>query len=100
MIMIKAENLTKKFGRLTALDSINLEIGGGFTLVLGPNGGGKSTFLNLCAGVYKKLRGGLVFLLTLLLYQSTARVWNGFRILLSSRMRVRVKSGKLLNCFQ
>ncbi|MCD6558744.1 MAG: ABC transporter ATP-binding protein [Palaeococcus sp.] len=55
--MIKAENLTKKFGRLTALDSINLEIGGGFTLVLGPNGGGKSTFLNLCAGVYKPTRG-------------------------------------------
>ena len=55
--MIKAENLTKKFGRLTALNSIELEIEEGFTLILGPNGGGKSTFLNLCAGVYKPTRG-------------------------------------------
>jgi len=55
--MIKAENLTKRFGKLTALDSINLEIEEGFTLILGPNGGGKSTFLNLCAGIYKPTEG-------------------------------------------
>ncbi|AFL95418.1 multidrug ABC transporter ATPase 2 [Thermococcus cleftensis] len=55
--MITAKNLTKRFGRLVALDSINLEIEGGLTLILGPNGGGKSTFLNLCAGLYRPSKG-------------------------------------------
>ncbi|NJE04067.1 ABC transporter ATP-binding protein [Thermococcus sp. MV11] len=55
--MITAKNLTKRFGRLVALDSINLEIDGGLTLILGPNGGGKSTFLNLCAGLYRPSKG-------------------------------------------
>ena len=55
--MITARNLTKRFGRLVALDSVNLEIDRGVTLILGPNGGGKSTFLNLCAGLYRPSKG-------------------------------------------
>ncbi len=55
--MITARNLTKRFGKLVALDSVNLEIDGGLTLILGPNGGGKSTFLNLCAGLYRPSKG-------------------------------------------
>ncbi|WP_258083604.1 ABC transporter ATP-binding protein [Thermococcus thermotolerans] len=55
--MITARNLTKRFGRLVALDSINLDIDEGLTLILGPNGGGKSTFLNLCSGLYRPSEG-------------------------------------------
>ena len=55
--MITARDLTKRFGRLVALDSVNLEIDKGVTLILGPNGGGKSTFLNLCAGPYRPSKG-------------------------------------------
>jgi len=55
--MIVAENLTKRFGRLVALEGVSVEIGRGFTLILGPNGGGKSTFLNLCAGLYRPSSG-------------------------------------------
>ncbi|GAB6135945.1 ABC transporter ATP-binding protein [Thermococcus prieurii] len=55
--MIVAENLTKRFGKLVALEGVNVEIGRGFTLILGPNGGGKSTFLNLCAGLYRPSSG-------------------------------------------
>ncbi len=55
--MITARDLTKRFGRLVALDSVNLEIDRGVTLILGPNGGGKSTFLNLCAGLYRPSKG-------------------------------------------
>ncbi|MDK2914949.1 MAG: type transport system ATP-binding protein [Thermococcaceae archaeon] len=55
--MITAKNLTKRFGKLVALDSINVDIGEGFTLILGPNGGGKSTFLNLCSGLYRPTSG-------------------------------------------
>lgn len=55
--MITAKNLTKRFGKLVALDSVNLEIDKGVTLILGPNGGGKNTFLNLRAGLYRPSKG-------------------------------------------
>jgi len=56
-MIIRAKHLTKRFGHVTALDSVSVEIGGGVTLILGPNGGGKSTFLNLCAGTYRPTAG-------------------------------------------
>ena len=41
-IVIKLENLTKKFGNFTAVDSINLEVRRGETIgLVGPNGAGK-----------------------------------------------------------
>ncbi len=55
--MITAKNLSKRFGKLVALDSISVKIERGFTLILGPNGGGKSTFLKLCAGLYRPSSG-------------------------------------------
>ena len=55
--MISAENLRKHFGRIVALDGINLDIPEGVSLILGPNGGGKSTFLKLIAGIYRPTSG-------------------------------------------
>jgi ABC-2 type transport system ATP-binding protein len=51
--MIRAENLTKRFSDLTALDKLTLTVDDGniFGLV-GTNGSGKSTFLRLLSGVY------------------------------------------------
>jgi ABC-2 type transport system ATP-binding protein len=51
-IMIRATNLTRRFGDLTALDSLNLEITRGeiFGLV-GPDGAGKTTTLRLLCGL-------------------------------------------------
>jgi len=50
MLAIKIKNLTKKFGKFTAVDSINLEIREGELFgLLGPNGAGKSTTLNMLA---------------------------------------------------
>ena len=60
--MIKAENLTKRFGRIVALDSITVEIPEGFNLILGPNGGGKSTFFKLATGVYRPTSGKITLL--------------------------------------
>ena len=44
--MIQVKNLTKKFGRLTVLDNISTTFHAGEVVsVIGPSGGGKSTFL-------------------------------------------------------
>jgi len=50
MSAIKIKDLTKKFGKFTAVDSLNLEIREGELFgLLGPNGAGKSTTLNMLA---------------------------------------------------
>lgn len=52
MITIKTSNLTRKFGELTAVDKLNLEIPEGeiFGLV-GPDGAGKTTTMRLLTGI-------------------------------------------------
>ncbi|GAB6135817.1 ABC transporter ATP-binding protein [Thermococcus prieurii] len=55
--MIEAENLTKRFGSIVALDGVTVEIPEGFNLILGPNGGGKSTFFKLATGIYRPSSG-------------------------------------------
>ena len=55
--MIKSEKLTKRFGKIVALDGVTVEIPEGFNLILGPNGGGKSTFFKLATGVYRPTSG-------------------------------------------
>ncbi len=51
--MIKAVNLTKKFGDYAALSNVNFEIKDGSIYgLVGSNGSGKSTLLRVIAGVY------------------------------------------------
>ena len=52
MITIRTENLTRKFGTLTVLDHLNLEVQEGeiFGLV-GPDGAGKTTTMRLLTGI-------------------------------------------------
>jgi len=48
-----ASNLSKSFGGVRAVDNVSLEIGKGETLgLIGPNGSGKTTFINLISGLY------------------------------------------------
>jgi ABC-2 type transport system ATP-binding protein/nitrous oxidase accessory protein len=50
--MIHVENLTKRFGRVTALEDVRLEVARGETLLLlGANGAGKSTLLRCLLGI-------------------------------------------------
>ncbi len=45
---IKMENLTKRFGKVTAVDDLSLEIAWGELFgLLGPNGAGKTTVINI-----------------------------------------------------
>ncbi len=49
--MIVLENLTKRFGALTAVDDVSMTVGRGEVLgFLGPNGAGKSTTMKMVAG--------------------------------------------------
>ncbi|MDL2407124.1 ABC transporter ATP-binding protein [Rhizobium calliandrae] len=52
MPTIAFNNIVKKFGALTVIENLNLEIGDGeFLVLLGPSGCGKTTLLNLLAGL-------------------------------------------------
>jgi ABC-2 type transport system ATP-binding protein len=58
MLAIQAENLTKKFGPVTAVDRLNLSVKKGeiFGLV-GPDGSGKTTIMRLFSGVLRPTGG-------------------------------------------
>jgi len=52
------DSLTKNYGKIKALNSINLKIKGhGCTGLLGPNGAGKTTMLKLCTNIIKPSHG-------------------------------------------
>lgn len=54
------ENLTKRFGGLTAVDSIDWSITGEqVECIVGPNGAGKSTFLKLIMGIHEPTSGSI-----------------------------------------
>jgi ABC-2 type transport system ATP-binding protein len=56
--IIRIQNLTKKFGNVTAVDHLNLDIEDGEILgLLGPNGAGKSTTTLMLATVIKPTEG-------------------------------------------
>ena len=60
--MLRTEALTVRFGGLTALDNVNLEIKRGeIRAIIGPNGAGKSTFFNCITGVLRPSSGRILF---------------------------------------
>lgn len=57
---LKAEGLTKRYGRKTALDGVTLSLdGAGVVALLGPNGAGKTTFVQAALGLTKPSSGQL-----------------------------------------
>lgn len=60
--VLSLKNVTMKFGGVTALNEVNLEVKKGEILALiGPNGAGKTTVFNVVTGVYKVTSGSIVF---------------------------------------
>ena len=58
MFEIETKNLTKKFGRLVAVNDLNLQISKGTIFgFLGPNGSGKSTTVKMLTGLLTPTSG-------------------------------------------
>jgi len=61
MAILEGRNLTKYFGALLALNSVDFSVEKGEILgMIGPNGAGKSTLFNVIMGVYKPDKGQVV----------------------------------------
>ncbi|MBO68423.1 MAG: ABC transporter ATP-binding protein, partial [Acidiferrobacteraceae bacterium] len=60
--MIEVQKLSKKFGGLTAVNRVSLEITrGSITGLIGPNGAGKTTLFNVIAGNLQPSSGRIFF---------------------------------------
>ncbi|MEM3818971.1 MAG: ABC transporter ATP-binding protein, partial [Nitrososphaerota archaeon] len=58
MVLLELVNIYKYYGKITALEDINLEVGKGELLtILGPSGSGKSTLLKIIGGFEEPSRG-------------------------------------------
>jgi len=61
--LLATTGLTKKYGGLTAVDSVDFQVWDGEVIaVIGPNGAGKSTLFNLITGVIPPTSGQITFL--------------------------------------
>jgi branched-chain amino acid transport system ATP-binding protein len=62
MTLLSLEGVTRRYGGLVAVDTIDLDVAeGGVTAVIGPNGAGKTTLFNLVSGFQTPNAGRIVF---------------------------------------
>ncbi|MBN1666175.1 MAG: ABC transporter ATP-binding protein [Anaerolineales bacterium] len=62
MNVLETYNLTKRFGGLTAVNRVSIEIPqGSIYSIIGPNGAGKTTFFNCITGFYAPDEGEMIF---------------------------------------
>jgi len=60
--ILETKGLTKNFGGLIAVNNLSIEIEeGSITGLIGPNGSGKTTFINLISGVFTVTSGQIFF---------------------------------------
>jgi len=61
-ILLRAESISLAFGRLQALNDVNVEVREGEILaIIGPNGAGKTCLLNVMSGFYRAQHGDVFF---------------------------------------
>ncbi len=60
--ILVAEDVTRRFGGLVAVDSVSFRVNSGEIMgLIGPNGAGKTTFFNCLTGLYQPTSGRVVF---------------------------------------
>ncbi|HEY7521819.1 MAG TPA: ABC transporter ATP-binding protein [Methylomirabilota bacterium] len=60
--MLQLDSVTKRFGGLTAVRNVTLQVQAGELLgIIGPNGAGKTTLFNVISGFYRPDEGRVVF---------------------------------------
>ena len=60
--MLTLENVTKRFGGLTAVRAVSLDVRERELVgIIGPNGAGKTTLFNVVSGYYRPEEGRVVF---------------------------------------
>jgi len=58
--LVSMRGISKKFGGVTALDAVDLDVHAGEVLaIVGDNGAGKSTLIKILTGVYQPTSGGI-----------------------------------------
>lgn len=61
-LLLNAKGVTKRFGGLVAVDSVDFTIEeGAIVSLIGPNGAGKTTFFNCVTGYYTPEEGSILF---------------------------------------
>jgi branched-chain amino acid transport system ATP-binding protein len=62
MVIFDIENLSIRFGGLTAVDNVSFSVeNGSVYAIIGPNGAGKTTIFNCISGIYKPDSGNITF---------------------------------------
>jgi simple sugar transport system ATP-binding protein len=60
--LVIMENIVKSFGRVTALEGVDFEVGQAEVMaLLGDNGAGKSTLIKILTGIYTPTTGRIIF---------------------------------------
>ena len=59
--MLELKNISKKYGKVTALKSVSITLGSGIYALLGPNGSGKSTMMNIISGILPPTDGEILY---------------------------------------
>jgi len=61
-IILRTDAVTKRFGGLVAVDHVDLQVKKGSRhSIIGPNGSGKTTFINIITGFYEPEEGSVFF---------------------------------------
>jgi branched-chain amino acid transport system ATP-binding protein len=77
--LLRAENVSKHFGSLIAVNNISMTVEPGeLRAIIGPNGAGKTTFFNLITGFFTPTSGRIIFDGSDVTHLAPAqRVWSG-----------------------
>jgi ABC-2 type transport system ATP-binding protein len=68
--MLDAQNLSKWYGQVIAVNKVSFSVQAGVTGLLGPNGAGKSTLMKLMTGQLRPSQGEI--------HLSGQRIWNNY----------------------